>query len=73
MSCVGAGLDTDPNVLRVALAEAARIGAPVRQLDRTSLRLTLVVPVAHQDALVAALHAALIEAGAGLATTPEVG
>jgi aspartate kinase len=63
VSVVGAGLLTRPGVLADALAALAKKGLPVRATHTGSLSLTFLVPRAHVDACVRALHAELLETG----------
>ena len=65
VSAVGVGLDTDPQAARGLLAACAAAAAEVRHLERTSLRVTVVVDAAKGPAVERAAHAALLGHAAG--------
>ncbi len=61
VSAIGAGINATHHNLRVSLAEAHAIGAPLLGIATSSFRISLLLDEAHVPEAVRRLHAALIE------------
>ena len=61
VSAVGSAVDADPSVTQAFLEEAGAAGAALGAFERTSLRLSVVVPAAAVAELLRRLHGRLVE------------